>query len=206
MKTLFITFSLLFVLAAGFIFAADKNENQVSEVRKVEAFSSIEVTSVATICFTQSSTYSFKIEGKEKYVKTTTSEVKNGRLVVGFKDGDQKTRNRKDGVTIYLSAPDLKEVEFAGVGSFNCDKPLKLDEVKFQVEGVGKLNVTDLTCRTLKVSLEGVGKADIHVNCDYLRASIEGVGSVKLSGTAGKADVSKDGIGSVNTRDLKIGK
>lgn len=206
MKTLFITFSLLFVLAAGFIFAADKNENQVSEVRKVEAFSSIEVTSVATIYFTQSSTYSFKIEGKEKYVKTTTSEVKNGRLVVGFKDGDQKTRNRKDGVTIYLSAPDLKEVEFAGVGSFNCDKPLKLDEVKFQVEGVGKLNVTDLTCRTLKVSLEGVGKADIHVNCDYLRASIEGVGSVKLSGTAGKADVSKDGIGSVNTRDLKIGK
>lgn len=206
MKTLFITFSLLFVLAAGFIFAADKNENQVSEVRKVEAFSSIEVTSVATIYFTQSSTYSFKIEGKEKYVKTTTSEVKNGRLVIGFKDGDQETRNRKDGVIIYLSAPDLKEVEFAGVGSFNCDTPLRLDDVKFQVEGVGKLNVTDLTCRTLKVSLEGVGKADIHVNCDYLRASMEGVGSVKLSGTAGKADVSKGGIGSVNTRDLKIGK
>lgn len=205
MKALFITLSCIFAAITGTLYAAgnEKNEN-VSEVRKVEAFSSIEVTSVATIYFTQSNIYSFKIEGQEKYVKTTTSEVKDGCLVIGFKNNNERNRNK--GVTIYLSAPDLKEVEFTGVGSFNCDKPLKLDDVKFQVEGVGKVNVKDLTCRSLKVGLEGVGKADIHVNCDYLSAHLDGVGHVTLSGTAGKADISKDGVGGVNTRNLKVGR
>lgn len=206
MKTNIIGVIIALVLAAVCsVNAMAKDDTKVSEVRKVEAFSSIEVTSVATIYFTQNSTYSFKIEGLEKYVKTTTSEVKNGRLMIGFKDGDEN-RQRKNGITIYLSAPDLKEVEFTGVGSFNCDAPLKLEDVKFQVEGVGTVNVKDLTCRTLKVGLEGVGKANIHVNCDNLSANLDGVGHVTLSGSAGKTNISKGGVGSVNTRDLKIGR
>lgn len=206
MKALFITLSCLFAAITGTVYAAsnEKSDN-VSEVRKVTAFSSIEVTSVATIHFTQSNTYTFKIEGKEKYVKSTTSGVKDGCLVIGFKEGEEN-RQRKNGVTIYISAPDLKNVEFTGVGSFNCDTPLKLEDVKFQVEGVGTLNVKDLTCRSLKVGLEGVGKADIHVNCDNLSANLDGVGHVTLSGTAGKANITKGGVGGVNTRDLKVGR
>ena len=46
--------------------------------------------------------------------------------------------------------------------------------------------------------MEGVGKADIHVDCDRLRASMEGVGSVTLSGQ-GQADISKGGIWSEYT-------
>lgn len=206
MRALFITLSCIFAAITGTVYAAGNGKDvKVSEVRKVEAFSSIDVTSVATVYFTQSNSYTLKIEGKEEYVKNTSSSVKNGCLVIGFKD-KKETRNRKDGVTIYLSAPDLKEVEFTGVGSFNCEKPLKLDEVKFQVEGVGKLKVADLTCRALKVGLEGVGSAEVHVTCDYLSAKLDGVGHVTLSGTAKQADISKDGIGSVNTRGLKVGK
>ncbi|MCD8092020.1 MAG: DUF2807 domain-containing protein [Bacteroides sp.] len=205
MKSLVITLSLLFAAVAGTVYAAN-GDAKVSEVRKVSAFSSVEVTSVATVYFTQSDTYSLKIEGKEKYVTTTSTEVKDDCLVIGFKDGDKKTRNRNDGVTIYLSAPDLKEVEFTGVGSFNCETPLKLDDVTFEVEGVGKLNIDDLTCNNLKVQLEGVGKANIHVHCDYLSASLDGVGHVTLSGEAGHADISKSGIGGVNTSNLKVGR
>lgn len=90
----------------------------MSEVRKVDAFSSIEITSVGTIYFTQSDTYSFKIEGKEKHVKNTETTVKDGCLLIGFMIGKNKSmRNQKDGVTIWISAPDLKKVEFTGVGS-----------------------------------------------------------------------------------------
>lgn len=205
MKALFITLSLLFTAIVGTVYAANEKDPQVSEIRKVEAFSSIEVTSVATIYFTQSDTYSLKIEGREDYVTSTTTNVNNERLIIGFKNRKNGDNSRNKGVTIWLTAPDLKEVEFTGVGSFNCEKPLKLDDVKFEVEGVGKVNVEDLTCKTLEVSMEGVGKANIHVNCDYLRASLEGVGSVTLSGSTGKADISKGGIGGVNTRSLKIG-
>lgn len=205
MRALVITLSLLFAAVAGTVYAAN-GDAKVSEVRKVSAFSSVEITSVATVYFTQSDTYSLKIEGKEKYVTITSTEVKGDRLVIGFKNGDKQSRNRNDGVTIYLSAPSLKEVEFSGVGSFNCEKPLKLDDVKFEVEGVGKLNIADLTCNNLRVELEGVGKANIHVHCDYLSANLDGVGHVTLSGEAGRADISKGGIGGVNTSDLKVGR
>lgn len=209
MKALFITLSFLFAFAVSCIFAANKREVKVSEERKVEAFSSIEVASVATIEFTQSNTYSFKIEGKEELVKNVTSVVRGGKLIIDYKrdkDGQSVIRNQKNGVTIYLSAPTLQSVLYSGVGSFNCDTPLKLDDVRFNVEGVGKVNIEDLTCRSLHVELEGVGKVNIHVNCERLKARIEGVGHATLSGTAKTVDIAKDGIGGVNTSDLKIGK
>lgn len=195
------------VLAFAGMLSVCAQDVKVSEVRKVDAFSSIEITSVGTIHFTQSDTYSFRIEGREKYVKNTETTVKDGRLLIGFKDKKNKSRrNQKDGVTIWISAPDLKEVEFTGVGEFNCEKPLKLDEVSFEVKGVGEVNVADLTCNVLKVALRGVGSADIHVVCDYLTARMSGVGDVTLSGTAGHADISKGGIGGVNTCNLKVGR
>ncbi|WP_455608470.1 GIN domain-containing protein, partial [Bacteroides rodentium] len=146
MKTNIIGVVIALALAFAGAVGAWAQNDKVSEVRKVDAFSSIEVVSVATIYFTQSDTYSLKIEGKEKYVKTTTTVVKDNCLVFGFKDRDKQGRNRKEGVTVYLSAPDLKDGEFSGVGSFNSNEPLKLGDVKFQVEGVGKVNVKDLTC------------------------------------------------------------
>jgi len=207
MKTDIIGVIIALVLAFVGMLNVCAQDAKVSEVRKVEVFSSIEITSVGTIHFTQSDTYSFKIEGKEKYVKNTETTVKNGCLLIGFKDRKNKSmKNQKDGVTIWISAPDLKKVEFTGVGEFKCEKPLKLDEVSFEVKGVGEVNVSDLACNELKVALRGVGSADIHVTCDYLTAKMSGVGDVTLSGTAGHADISKGGIGGVNTDNLKIGR
>lgn len=207
MKTNIVGIIIALILTFVGMLSVYAQDNKVSEVRKVDAFSSIEITSVGTIYFTQSDTYSFKIEGKEKHVKNTETTVKDGCLLIGFKDRKNKSmRNQKDGVTIWISAPDLKKVEFTGVGEFNCEKPLKLDEVSFEVKGVGEVNVSDLTCDELKVALRGVGSADIHVVCDYLTARMSGVGDVTLSGTAGHADISKGGIGGVNTCNLKVGR
>ena len=97
MRALFITLSLLFAAVAGTVYAANEKDPQVSEIRKVEAFSSVEVTSVATVYFTQSNNYSLKIEGREEYVTTTTTEVKNDRLIIGFKNKKDGNNNRNKG-------------------------------------------------------------------------------------------------------------
>ena len=184
MKTNIVGIIIALILTFVGMLSVYAQDTKVSEVRKVDAFSSIEITSVGTIYFTQSDTYSFKIEGKEKHVKNTETTVKDGCLLIGFKDRKNKSmRNQKDGVTIWISAPDLKKVEFTGVGEFNCEKPLKLDEVSFEVKGVGEVNVSD-----------------------FLTARMSGVGDVTLSGTAGHADISKGGIGGVNTCNLKVGR
>ena len=58
MKTLLITLTFLFAAIANTVYAANDKNSEVSEVRKVEAFSSINMTSVATVHFIQSDTYS----------------------------------------------------------------------------------------------------------------------------------------------------
>lgn len=203
MKTNIIGIIVALVLAfAGAAGALAQNE-QVSEVRKVDDFSSIRITSVANVIFTQGDDCSLCLEGKEKWVKLTTTEVKNGYLVISFKKGEKSVKNI-NGLKLYVTAPTLEAVELTGVGSLECKEPLKLDDFTLRINGVGSAEVADLTCHRFTVSLNGVGDAEVNVDCDYLKARMGGVGSLELRGSAGEADVSRSGIGSLNTKRLKI--
>ena len=185
--------------------ARSGNEEKVSETRSVSSFHSIEVESVASVYFTQSNTYSLRVEGEKKWVNQTKCTVKDGVLLITWAEKGKKTTKDVNGLSIYVSAPDLQKVAFEGVGSFNCKSRLNLKDVKFDVQGVGSLKVADLHARNVKVALEGVGSGELTVDCDRLDASVEGVGSLTLSGKARSAHISKDGIGSVSTRRLKVG-
>lgn len=204
MKTNIIGIIVALVLAfAGAAGALAQNE-QVSEVRKVDDFSSIRIKSVANVEFTQGDKYSLRLEGKEKWVKLTTTEVKNGCLVIDFERGEKRSVKNINGLKLYITAPTLEVVELTGVGSLECKEPLKLDDFTLRINGVGSAEVADLTCHRFTVSLNGVGDADVNVDCDYLKARMGGVGNLELRGSAGEADVSRSGIGSLNTKRLKI--
>ena len=192
-------------LCATCISAKGSSDDKVSETRSVSAFHSIEVESVAEVYFTQSDTYSLRVEGEKKWVNQTKCTVKDGVLLITWAEKGKKTTKNVNGLSIYISAPDLQKVIFEGVGSFNCKSRLSLKDVKFDIQGVGSLNVADLHARNVKITLEGVGNGELTVDCDRLDASVEGVGSLTLSGKARSAHISKDGIGSVSTRRLIVG-
>lgn len=193
------------LICVNYASAKGGNEEKVSESRKVSAFHSIEMESVASVYFTQSNTYSLRVEGEKKWVNQTKCTVKDGVLLITWAEKGKKTTKNVNGLSIYVSAPDLQKVAFEGVGSFNCKSRLNLKDVKFDVQGVGSLKVVDLHARNVKIALEGVGSGELTVDCDRLDASVEGVGSLTLSGKARSAHISKDGIGSVSTRRLKVG-
>lgn len=193
----------LLLAFAGAIGALAQDE-RVNEVRKVDDFSSIRIKAVANVEFTQGDKYSLRLEGKEKWVKLTTTEVKDGCLIIDFKRGEKRSVKNINGLKLYVTAPTLEEVELTGVGSLECKEPLKLDDFTLRISGVGSAEVADLTCRRFTVSLNGVGDAEVNVDCDYLKARMGGVGSLELRGSADEADISRSGIGSVNTKRLKI--
>ena len=203
MKTNIIGIVVALVLAFAAAVGAWAQDEKVSEVRKVDDFSSIRITSVANVIFTQGDDCSLRLEGKEKWVKLTTTEVKNGYLVISFKKGEKSVKNI-DGLKLYVTAPTLEAVELTGVGNLECKEPLKLDDFTLRINGVGSAEVADLTCHRFTVSLNGVGGAEVNVDCDYLKARMGGVGSLELKGSADEADISRSGIGSVNTKRLKI--
>lgn len=193
----------LLLAFAGAIGALAQDE-RVNEVRKVDDFSSIRIKAVANVEFTQGDKFSLRLEGKEKWVKLTTTEVKDGCLIIDFKRGEKRSVKNINGLKLYVTAPTLEEVELTGVGSLECKEPLKLDDFTLRISGVGSAEVDDLTCRRFTVSLSGVGDAEVNVDCDYLKARMSGIGSLELRGNADEADISRSGIGSVNTKRLKI--
>ena len=204
MKTNIIGVMIALLLAFAGAIGALAQDERVNEVRKVDDFSSIRIKAVANVEFTQGDKYSLRLEGKEKWVKLTTTEVKDGCLIIDFKRGEKRSVKNINGLKLYVTAPTLEEVELTGVGSLECKEPLKLDDFTLRISGVGSAEVDDLTCRRFNVSLSGVGDAEVNVDCDYLKARMGGVGSLELRGSADEADVSRSGIGSVNTKRLKI--
>ena len=130
------------VLAFAGMLSVCAQDAKESEVRKVDAFSSIEITSVGTIHFTQSDTYSFRIEGREKYVKNTETTVKDGRLLIGFKDKKNKSRrNQKDSADIHVVC-DYLSAQMGGVGSVTLSGSAGRADIS--KGGIGGVNTDNL--------------------------------------------------------------
>lgn len=86
MKTNIIGVIIALLLAFAGAIGALAQDERVSEVRKVDDFSSIRIKAVANVEFTQGDKYALRLEGKERWVKLTTTEVKDGCLVIDFKE------------------------------------------------------------------------------------------------------------------------
>lgn len=192
------------VLTAIFLFvsATTIQAQSVTKEIKVDEFSRLDLTTVGAVYFAQAEKHSIKIEGKKSQVDKNLVYVKEGTLYIEPKG--ETLNSQKDGVNIYITAPSVKKIVFCGVGMFHCKEELKTDELECTLEGVGKMEIKNLICRSLDVEIEGVGKGEIHVQCDELKAEVAGIGSLTLSGKAKRTKISRDGIGSVNTNNLVI--
>ena len=167
----------------------------VSEDCKVGEFSAINLQSVGNIVFTQSDTYSCRMEGPFEYVDKTKVTVKGETLVIEYK---QKNVKNVKNLTFYITAPDLNNVKIDGVGNFNARESLKLKNITFKLDGVGNCR-----CDEVQLIVDGVGNMEMNVNCNTVKAKVDGVGNITLSGKADRASLKRDGVGRINHKKLK---
>ena len=177
---------------------------ETSETRNLSGYTSIHIDGVATVCFTQSDTYSCRIEGKAKELARLTTTVENGILTIDQRKESKPNQNLQ-GATLYLSAPALEKVGIDGVGKFECEGTLKAGNIRFEIDGVGTVEIADLHCQTAQIDIDGVGKGSINVYCDRLKARVDGVSSLKLSGKARTATLRDSFLGKIDNRRLKVG-
>ena len=194
----------LIVLLGASLNACMAKDIETSETRNLSGYTSIHIDGVATVRFTQSDTYSCRIEGKAKELARLTTTVENGILTIGQRI-DHKREQNIQGATLYLSAPALEEVKLDGVGAFECEGALKAGNIRFEIDGVGTVEIADLHCQTAQIDIDGVGKGSINVYCDHLKARVDGVSSLKLSGKARTATLRDSFLGKIDNRRLKVG-
>ena len=100
----------------------------------------------------------------------------------------------------------MKQLDFSGVGSFNIDGKVDVQDLDVDFRGVGEFNVKDLHCRKAEFSLSGVGEVNVNINCEEIDADVNGIGAANFTGTALMATFHRGGIGELNTQGMKIGK
>jgi hypothetical protein len=197
---------------------ATGSTKMVSEKRVCRPFTKVSLDGVATIYYTQSDAFSCRIEGQERYVKRMQVDFSNNTISIDGPTG----KNNKGGkmkIKVYLSSPDIVEINLNGVGDFIAEKKIDTDNMTVSSDGVGSIRLRDLVCDNLKasldgvgdirldnvdtrhsdLSLDGVGNMSVHfARCDKAEADLDGVGSMKLSGSITHLDKSRGGIGRIS--------
>ncbi len=184
------------------LFAESNEKEQTSmETRKSDPFSKINVEGIANVIFTQSDTSKIVVKANTpEHLKITTTEVIDSTLYIRTED----SRGRRNiSATIYISAPNISRLTYQGIGEFKAEKPLKLNDLEIQLQGIGNISIGDLKCRNLDIRMEGVGNLDIHTECENLFFNLQGVGNATLSGSTRTQRIQKESLGKLDTSNLK---
>ena len=120
-KNIFIV-AIAVLLSVAFCSLSAQN---VSKDYNVGDFSAINLQSVGNIIFAQSAECTCRLGGPSEFVEKTRVTVKNGTLVIDYKE--KNVKNVKN-LIFYITAPDLSKVKIDGVGNFDAKE--KLNQIR----------------------------------------------------------------------------
>ncbi|MBQ9558759.1 MAG: DUF2807 domain-containing protein [Bacteroidaceae bacterium] len=189
-------------------------------------FSAIDAKGAVRIVFVQDSICSVRAHGNEKCIAGYKFTVKKDELKVEPKDFSGSVNNRTPSITLFVAAPDLTDIEFAGAGKLEIPDAAELPgSLNIELEGAGDVSIGDLTAQSLTLEMSGAGKCnlakvtttgdieievngagDVNANvfCQNLDIELNGAGSAMLSGQCkGTFTCDQNGASKVDTSNLK---
>lgn len=173
------------------------SKNYITRDFKVTDFDKINVSAVANINYTQSKNNapSLSIYGPDNIVDLVDVGIENNTLRMSMK----KKNIKKGKLTITISSPNLYEVMSSGVGNFSIPEPLTTTSLNVTHDGVGKMQIDQLSCTDFKIYSLGVGDATIGGQVENATLVAQGVGSINASALKAKSlKAIADGVGNIS--------
>jgi len=171
------------------------------EVRDVRKFDQVRFMGPGILKINQSDRESLTIHAPSYVMKDIRSDVKDGRLLLGYRSPKiVSLRIHREVISYSLGVRDLRRLRMSGFGRVVIPD-LDNDHVKIEVTGIGHVLLDHLTADRLDVLISGAGGVKVSGDVEAQSVIITGAGhydaqrlisdfgQVKLSG-AGVADVS----------------
>ena len=207
-------------------FKGSNGPKVTKNIENVAPFERIRIDAPCNVYFTQGNTTKVEVvasdsEVMEKFKVT----VDDGCLDIRMKGKGWSNWKKKRSATIYVTAPDLIEVDMHGAGSFNVEGDLDTDTLRLRLKGAGDMDFPNIICDRIEahlegvgnmdfdqlqtqqaeISLRGVGNIDAHfVKSGSVRCSLQGVGDIDLTGEVKSLEKKVQGTGKIDVSDLKI--
>lgn len=182
--------------------SADKGE-PVLRIDKTDNYDRLEMKAIGEVFYTQSAVPTFKVYGPSDVVDAIDVRCDDGTLTIDCQTGLSDGKDFKN-IKIFISSPSLEYVLIDGIAEFNAEERWEAVNPVFMLDGIGRVKVRDLRCKTLEVTVEGIGEAEINVRCDSIVTTNHGIGKIKLRGVTKSLTKHKAGIGKTYTKGLRI--
>jgi hypothetical protein len=203
-----ISFFFIFFLYTAVSMAQEVVYDKNAEARKVDAFTSIEVSGPITLYLSQSGDNVVAVSAdEEKYNSKIVTEVSNGKLSVSVDGGLWNTYsmgNRK--LRAYISVKDLNRISLTGPALLVIKGTLSGTALKIETSGASELK-GDIKIENLK--LDGSGGSIIKLSGAVTSAKLDISGGCKIKAAnliIDDADIDASGGGAITvvvSKELK---
>lgn len=195
--------------------------NPVTEDRKVSSFDKISVANSIDLYYTQSSSYSVKVEAKEELMPQILTEVKNGELIVKLEPG--KVKKFTSPIKVYVTAPTLCSVATANSSDFYADRVTCADMLTISTANSSDVKVGTISAKSCTIStsnssdcivkelnaptcmLKAANSSDISIELkgvESLTVNAANSSDVTLKGTAKHLDLTAANSSDINIKGL----
>lgn len=182
-----------------------------TETRTVAAFERIRLENAAQVRVKVGGAPSVTVTADANILPRVSTEVKDGTLVIGSKDGGYSTRRR---VTVEVSAAVLKGVALSGAGAIQVEGATgdeftaelsgagrirvggEASTLKVRLSGAGSADLKALKARDADIQLSGTGSVEVHAT-EALAVEVSGVGKVRYFGSPAKRNLHVGGVGAI---------
>lgn len=163
------------------LLAQKGNGNITVQERKVDNFTSIELTGNQKIILLQGDVQSIKVETDENLQEKVQFHVNSGKLDLDLKGIGEVTK-----LNITITCKDIYSISTNGISDVRTENVIKSDK--------------------LYISASGASNMDINLNVKELETNISGAANVVLTGKATINNVAVSGAGNLKATDLETEK
>lgn len=188
--------NLMFLLVPVLLFACvQMTPGQLQkEERKVDVFTSVDLSISANVYLTQDNTQKVVVEASEKDLKEVVTEVKNGHLKIKTENWYSHLRD----VNVYISMASLEGIGLSGSGNIVADGDFKAGNLRMAISGSGNIKLPKLTATKIDASISGSGDIMIAgaAKAESLEIHTSGSGDFNAENfESDKAEISISGSG-----------
>jgi hypothetical protein len=184
----------------------------ITETREVSGFTRVKLSGVGALRIAQTGTESLTISAEDNLLPLLTSEVVDGTLTLGMKQGNILLRPTRP-IIFTLTVRDLESIQLSGAGTVEAvnlrtsalsvalsgagDMTLSgaAQSQTLSISGAGHYKAKDFQTSSTEIKISGAGDATVSAS-ETLDAAVSGAGSVTYYGSP-RVTQRITGIGSI---------
>lgn len=189
---------------SNYSFGKSSGKNVTVNVKAAD-FQNVCIAGSYSVYFVQGETTSVKLRGREKDISLTDVRSNGGTLHIGAKkNNDWKlfSQNNAGDVDVYVTSPNLRDIEIKGSGDLIADGKIDTDEMKIRIAGSGNTKIKELICNNISVKIAGSGDVEINkITTAEASLSIAGSGDIEMdNANIGHVESSIAGSGTIELK------